>query len=188
MTVSGAGELRFKWKVNSERGYTDSAGQYQKCDYLEFCDGENHVAFIDGDSNGFIEVVYTNKLNSSHAFTWRYVKDGSNTDGDDSADAAYVDSVVWTPVAPVNPEPSESDRPVISSFANISDGAFSLSIPNASALFDYELRGSNTLSAPLESWPILEEKSGVDGALEFTHLVQEGENAMFYYIRVKAKD
>ena len=188
MTVKGAGELRFKWKVNSERGYTDSAGQYQKCDYLEFCDGENHVAFIDGDSNGFIEVVYTNKLNSSHVFTWRYVKDGSDTEGDASADAAYVDSVVWTPVAPVNPEPSESDRPVISSFANISDGVFSLSIPNASALFDYELRGSNTLSAPLESWPILEKKSGVDGALEFTHLVQEGENAMFYYIRVKAKD
>ena len=188
MTVKGAGELRFKWKVNSERGYTDSAGQYQKCDYLEFCDGENQVAFIDGDSNGFIEVVYTNKLNSSHIFTWRYVKDGSDTEGDASADAAYVDSVVWTPIAPVNPEPGESDRPVISSFANISDGAFSLSIANASALFDYELRGSNTLSAPLESWPILEKKSGVDGALEFTRLVQEGENAMFYYIRVKAKD
>lgn len=188
MTVKGAGELRFKWKVNSERGYTDSAGQYQKCDYLEFCDGENQVAFIDGDSNGFIEVVYTNQLNSSHAFTWRYVKDGSDTEGDVSADAAYVDSVVWTPIAAVNPQPGESNRPIISSFANISDGVFSLSISNASALFDYELRGSNTLSVPLESWPILEEKSGVDGALEFTRLVQEGEETMFYYIRVKAKD
>lgn len=183
MTVKGAGELRFKWKVSCESGYVDTDGSYRKCDYLEFCDGDQEVTFIDGEE-GYVEVVYTNAVDETHTFTWRYVKDGSDSAGDD---AAYVDSVTWTPVESVNPAPTEADRPVISAVTRTADGGLSLTVSNASSLYRYELLGSDKLSTPLENWPVIETKDGIDGPLEFTGLVKPDAPSMFYYIRVTAK-
>lgn len=183
MTVSGAGELRFKWKVSCEGGYVDTTGSYRKCDYLEFCDGDKQIKFIDGEA-GYVEVVYTNAVNTTHVFTWRYVKDGSGTAG---KDAAYIDSVVWTPVEIVNPEPGESDRPVISGMTTSADGGLSLTISNASSLYDYELIWTDELLTPPEDWLVIEKKSGVDGPLEFSDFAKPEEPTMFFRVRVIRK-
>ncbi len=81
-TVSGAGTVRFYWKVSSEAGY----------DYLEF--------YIDGvlqdritGSVGFHQKMYTITWSGTHTLKWRYVKDYSISEGDD---CGWVDKVEWS--------------------------------------------------------------------------------------------
>lgn len=94
----GAGVLSFKWKTSCEAGYVDTNGVYQVCDYLEFFDerGGSQRLLLDGIQDDWTTVAWTNDVDSSHAFTWRYVKDGDVAVGDD---AAWVKDVVWTPLA-----------------------------------------------------------------------------------------
>jgi putative NADPH-quinone reductase len=69
-TIHGSGTFSFYWKVSSEAGY----------DYLEF--------YIDG-------VLQDSAISASdlHTLEWRYVKDNSVSEGDDSG---WVDRVVWS--------------------------------------------------------------------------------------------
>ena len=82
-TVDGAGTVSFYWKVSSEGN----------CDYLEF--------YIDGvrqdrisDSEDWYEMTYEITGTSSHTLKWRYVKDGTVSEGDD---CGWVDKVVCAP-------------------------------------------------------------------------------------------
>jgi len=80
--VSETGTFSFYWKISSEAGY----------DFLEF--------FIDGvlqdrisGTQDWQQMVYTITEPGSHNMEWRYVKDFSESKGDDSA---WVDQVEWS--------------------------------------------------------------------------------------------
>jgi hypothetical protein len=80
--IDGVGRLSFYWKVSSEAGY----------DFLEF--------YIDGSLQDRIsgtqdwqQLIYTVNEPGSHTLEWRYVKDWSESLGDDSG---WVDRVEWT--------------------------------------------------------------------------------------------
>jgi hypothetical protein len=81
-TVSGAGTFSFYWKVSSEAEY----------DFLEF--------YIDGvlqdrisGSVDWHQMAYTIIDSSSHILEWRYFKDYSVSEGDDSG---WIDFVEWS--------------------------------------------------------------------------------------------
>ncbi len=99
---SRAGVLEFKWRTSCEDGYIDTNGVYQVCDRLEFQDerGERTLR-IEGVMSDWESVVWTNSVESAHTFTWRYVKDGDASAGDD---AAWIKDVKWTPFPP-EPKP-----------------------------------------------------------------------------------
>ncbi len=80
-TVSGAGTVRFYWKVSSEGGY----------DYLEF--------YIDGSLQDRIsgtedwqQMTYAITASGSRTLEWRYIKDYSVSEGDD---CGWVDKMEW---------------------------------------------------------------------------------------------
>ncbi len=99
-----AGVLEFKWRTSCEGGYVDTNGVYQVCDRLEFQDerGERtlRIEGVMSDSD-WESVVWTNSVESAHTFTWRYIKDGDASAGDD---AAWIKDVKWTPF-PLEPKP-----------------------------------------------------------------------------------
>ena len=101
---SRAGVLEFKWRTSCEDGYVDTNGVYRVCDRLEFQDerGERtlRIEGVMSDSD-WESVVWTNSVESAHTFTWRYVKDGDASAGDD---AAWIKDVKWTPFPP-EPKP-----------------------------------------------------------------------------------
>jgi hypothetical protein len=81
-TVSGVGTFSFYWKVSSEGDY----------DFLEF--------YIDGvlqdrisGSVDWHQMTYTITDSSSHILEWRYFKDYSVSEGDDSG---WIDLVEWS--------------------------------------------------------------------------------------------
>jgi hypothetical protein len=80
--VSGAGMVRFYWKVSSEAGY----------DYLEFYIDGVLQDRITGSANWHM-MMYTITGSGSHTLKWRYVKDYSVSDGDD---CGWVDKVQWS--------------------------------------------------------------------------------------------
>jgi len=91
-TVSGAGTFSFYWKVSSEGDY----------DFLEF--------YIDGvlqdrisGSVDWHQMTYTITDSSSHILEWRYFKDYSVSEGDDSG---WVDLVEWSGGSGGSPPPS----------------------------------------------------------------------------------
>ncbi len=80
-TVSGAGTVKFYWKVSSEEDF----------DFLEF--------YIDGSLQDRIsgsvhweQQTYTISTSGPHTLEWRYMKDGS---GDSGSDCGWVDKVEW---------------------------------------------------------------------------------------------
>ena len=81
-TVNGAATVSFFWKVSSEVGY----------DFLEF--------FIDGvlqdQISGLVnwhQMMYTITDPGSHILEWRYMKDYSVSEGDDSG---WIDRMEWS--------------------------------------------------------------------------------------------
>lgn len=81
-TVSGSGTLSFYWKVSSEANY----------DFIEF--------YIDGSMQDRIsglqdwqKMIYTVTGSGLHTLEWRYVKDWSESTGDDTC---WVDLVEWS--------------------------------------------------------------------------------------------
>lgn len=82
-SVTGAGELRFWWKVSSESSY----------DYLEFyVNGTLQPGRISGEVDW--QLITHTLPTGTHTLRWRYVKDGSERNG---ADAGWVDGLAWTP-------------------------------------------------------------------------------------------
>jgi hypothetical protein len=80
--VSGAGTLRFSWKVSSEAGY----------DFLEFyIDGELQDR-ISGTVD-FHQMTYTIYTAGLHTLEWRYVKDYNISAG---SDRGWIDFVEWS--------------------------------------------------------------------------------------------
>jgi hypothetical protein len=85
-TLVGAGTLTFWWRVSSEKDY----------DWLEFyLNGTiqgGDLARISGEVDWIQKTVPIPA--GTNTVRWRYVKDGSLSDG---ADAAWLDTVVYTP-------------------------------------------------------------------------------------------
>lgn len=83
-TVNGPGTLSFKWKVSSEEDY----------DKLQLIiDGTTIVSDFSGNRDW---TSYTRSITGAgaHTIEWKYMKDGSCSEG---SDCGWVDDVVWTP-------------------------------------------------------------------------------------------
>ena len=80
-TVSGAGTVKFYWKVSSEEDY----------DFLEFYIDDSLEDRISGSVN-WQQKTYMIGTSASHTLEWRYVKD---KDTDFGSDCAWVDKVEW---------------------------------------------------------------------------------------------
>jgi RHS repeat-associated protein len=88
--TTGPGTISFWWKVSSE-GY---------CDPLEFWVDGVRRDYIGGEAD-WAQVSYAVTGEGTHTFKWRYVKDGSISEGDD---CGWVDGVQWTGYFP-EPDP-----------------------------------------------------------------------------------
>jgi endonuclease/exonuclease/phosphatase family metal-dependent hydrolase len=85
-TVTGPGELSFRWKVSSESGY----------DYLEFyADNVLTAPRLSGEVDWQQRLVTLGT--GSHTLRWRYAKDGSVSEGQDRG---WVDTVAFTVLNP----------------------------------------------------------------------------------------
>lgn len=84
--ISGIGWLDFFWSVSSEGNY----------DYLEFYIDDKLKDRISGNAQGLLtpweEKNYFINSSGTHKISWRYIKDGSISEG---LDAGFVDKVVW---------------------------------------------------------------------------------------------
>ena len=81
-TVSGAGTVKFYWKVSSEEDF----------DFLEFYIDGSLQQKISGLEDDWERQTYMISTSGSHTLEWRYVKDGS---GDSGSDCGWVDKVEW---------------------------------------------------------------------------------------------
>ena len=80
--MTGSGTVGFWWKVSSEANY----------DELEFYIDSNRAGHI-SDEQDWVQMTFS--VNSgSHTLRWRYVKDSSESSGQD---CAWVDCLTWTP-------------------------------------------------------------------------------------------
>ncbi|HSI07890.1 MAG TPA: Ig domain-containing protein, partial [Rariglobus sp.] len=86
-TVTGPGELRFRWKVSSELNVFDPSEPY---DRLEFWNGETREAFISGEEE-WAEFVYAVPA-GTHTLRWVYQKDPYTSLGED---AGWLDAVSY---------------------------------------------------------------------------------------------
>ncbi len=136
-TVSGAGTVSFFWKVSSEAGY----------DFLEF--------YIDGvlqdiitGSVGWHKMMYIITGSGSHTLKWRYVKDFSVSEGDDSG---WVDKVEWSGTS--QPPSSGSLSEALDTTLSVSTGGdadwFSQTRPY---YFDYDAAQSGDIGDGQVSW------------------------------------
>jgi hypothetical protein len=84
-TVTGPGQLAYRWKVSSESGW----------DFLTFVyDGFDQSGPISGEVD-WTQLIW-NIPAGTHTIDWRYSKDGTVSAG---SDAGFVDQVTWTPGA-----------------------------------------------------------------------------------------
>ena len=90
-TVEGEETVSFWWKVSSESGY----------DYLKFYIDNVFKDKISGDVD-WAQKTYNLSGSGTHTLKWRYIKDGSESSGDDSGSVDYVQ---WSgaPVATLDP-------------------------------------------------------------------------------------
>jgi hypothetical protein len=136
-TIIGAGTFSFYWKVSSEANY----------DYLEF--------YIDGELQDRIsgledwhQMSYTITESGSHTLEWQYVKDWSESAGDDSG---WVDFVEWS---------GGSQPPAGGSLSEALDTSLSLSTggdadwfsQTATSYIDSDAAQSGAISHNQESW------------------------------------
>jgi hypothetical protein len=80
-TVSGAGTVKFYWKVSSEATY----------DFLEFYIDSSLQDQISGEED-WHQMTYPITDSGSHTLEWRYNKDGFTVDGND---CGWVDKLEW---------------------------------------------------------------------------------------------
>ena len=100
--VQGAGTVKFWWKVSSEDDDYPSAGSGQA---LEFWIDTTRQDLISG-SVGWQEKTFTVSGTGTHTLKWRFVKDGSDSEGDD---CGWVDWVQWSGSCPPVPEPASNN-------------------------------------------------------------------------------
>ena len=118
-TVVGPGTLSFRWKVSSQAG----------ADLLQFRSNGGVVQQISGET-AWTTVTYNVPVGSQQ-ISWRYVKDGTVSEG---ADTGWLDKVNWLPAG---------------EYANWLGGYFTnaeMADPQVtSALADYDQDGNSTL-------------------------------------------
>lgn len=99
-TVTGPGELRFRWKVSSELNTWKPGDPYDPVatpdpaapfDRLEFWEGTTREAFISGEED-WAEFVYAVPA-GTHTLRWVYQKDAYTSLGED---AGWLDAVSYT--------------------------------------------------------------------------------------------
>ncbi len=120
-SVKGKGTLSFWWKVICEPADSETGALY---DYLELTiDGDRPetVQPIAGDVDWMQVTVRIDGEASEHEIEWTFVKDGF--DGQELADVAWVDEVIWTPDSVTlsfsadDATEGDAPSPIISAFA-----------------------------------------------------------------------
>jgi len=161
--VSGAGTVRFYWKVSSEAGY----------DLLEF--------YIDGVLQdrisglvGWHQMMYAISNLGSHTLEWRYVKDYSVSDGDD---CGWVDKVEWSGSSqPPSSDPLSEALDTNLSFTTTGDADWFSQ--TAIAYFDGDAAQSGDISDDQESWI----QTTVSGAGTFSFYWKVSSEAGYDYL------
>lgn len=102
VSVSGAGRLVFKWKVDCEEDYVSHNATW---DRLAVSTNGVEVARIDGTKD-WVEFSIDFTDAGPHAIRWTFVKDDYDEDDASCEDCGWVSEVVWTPaeVSPAEPE------------------------------------------------------------------------------------
>ena len=90
MSVNGAGEVGFWWKVSSEISHN------RKLDYVSFMVDGEELSWLGGDK-GWTNEVHAVTGGGTHTLKWTYQKNGNGKTMDD--DCAWLDEVTWTPAA-----------------------------------------------------------------------------------------
>ena len=93
VTVAGEGVFSFWWKVSSER--TVKGKRHDGCTFV--VDGAEQ-AYLDNTTNEWTKVSVSVSGTGAHTLVWTYAKDSDGTTAGE--DCAWVDEVVWTPLAP----------------------------------------------------------------------------------------
>ena len=91
MSVSGKGTISFHWKTSCE-GDPDFPGAR---DRVRFCIDGEEMAVLDGET-GWESFSTHIDTEGTHIFKWEYVKDESDSEGDD---CVWVDAVAFAPDA-----------------------------------------------------------------------------------------
>jgi hypothetical protein len=172
--VSGAGMVRFYWKVSSESGY----------DYLEF--------YIDGVLQGRIsgsadwhQMKYAIPALGLHTLEWRYMKDGGVSEGND---CGWVDQLEWDggfPSPPPPPPPSPPDSlsgALDTSLSLTTGGSADWFYQTAMFYYDGDAAQSGAISDYQESW--MQTMVNGTGAVTFYWKVssEEGYDYLEFYI------
>lgn len=90
MTVEGAGQIAFWWKVSSER----ETVRPQRYDYVSFLIDDAEQKWLGGEKNWTNE-VFAVSGEGAHTLKWMYQKNENGlTQGED---CAWLDEVAWTP-------------------------------------------------------------------------------------------
>jgi hypothetical protein len=164
--VSGAGMVRFYWKVSSESGY----------DYLEF--------YIDGVLEGRIsgsadwhQMTYAIPASGLHALEWRYMKDGGVSDGND---CGWVDQLEWEGGA--QPPADSLSGALDTSLSFDTGGSADWFYQTAMSYYDGDAAQSGDISDYQESW--MQTMVNGTGAVTFYWKVssEEGYDYLEFYI------
>jgi hypothetical protein len=141
-TVSGAGTVKFYWKVSSENN----------SDFLEF--------YIDGWLRDRIsgevdweEKTYTISTPGLHTFEWRYVKDARTDSGNDSG---WVDKVEWvtttTQPQPQPQPPSSLSEGLDTTLNFITGGSANWFVQTTTYYYGGDAAQSGDISHNQDSW------------------------------------
>ena len=102
LTVSGAGKLAFRWKVDCEYDYVSGLATW---DHLKVVVDDVEVARIDGATNWKEHSIVFEKA-GTHTVLWEFCKDDYNEE--EYTDLAWISGVTWTPIAVIDPIPELS--------------------------------------------------------------------------------
>ena len=95
MTVNGAGELSFWWKISSQNKVRTN-----KHDYLGFSIDGIEVSTLGGGKIDWTNETCSVVGDGRHTLRWTYIKDADGNSANE--DCAWLDEVVWTPAAVAN--------------------------------------------------------------------------------------
>ncbi len=166
--VSGAGMVRFYWKVSSEGGY----------DYLEFYIDDVLQDRISGSAD-WHQMTYTITASGLHTLEWRYVKDYSISEGND---CGWVDQLEWDGVLPPPPPPDSLSGALDTSLSFDTGGSADWFYQTAMSYYDGDAAQSGDISDYQESW--MQTMVNGAGAVTFYWKVssEEGYDYLEFYI------
>ena len=164
--VSGAGMVRFYWKVSSESGY----------DYLGFYIDGMLQARISGSAD-WHQMKYTIPASGLHTLEWRYMKDGGVSDG---KDCGWVDQLEWDGGA--QPPPNSLSGALDTSLSLTTGGSADWFYQTAMSYYDGDAARSGGISNYQESW--MQAMVNGTGAVTFYWKVssEEGYDYLGFYI------